>query len=248
MKIIVLLPLSLVACGRAASPEAARPAAVSDTTRADVAPASPGTETSPERCPLEAVADIASPEIPLTAWPSSAPLSDNCPSDFDPQLALTDAGCAAVDCLRGEVAPGVSAALVIEGPAGSGRFAPLGLAVFDGKTTRFACEMASTVGMRHLYDASDVLGPLPWLADLDGDGAAELVVWTRLSWGGSESEEGLVPAVYSVDGAKLVRRDARGAALAHRVADAYRWLLVRPGAVPDPCYAAMAKALDGWGR
>ena len=66
-------------------------------------------------------------------------------------------------------------AVAIDGPAGSGRFVQVGVAV-GGAAPRFACASASTVAWRHLHAVAEQLAPLPWLVDADGDGAAEVIV------------------------------------------------------------------------
>ncbi|MCA9676024.1 MAG: hypothetical protein KC464_13380, partial [Myxococcales bacterium] len=168
---------------------------------------------------------------------------------FDPVALLGPGGCVAPDCEAGELAPGVRAALQIEGPAGSGRFEALGLAI-AGAPPRFVCTTGSTVGWRHLASVATQLAPLSWLDDLDGDGAAEVIVWDRLPWGSSEADNGLVPTAYALDGDRLVRRNDRAASAAARVAAAYRALAGSP--LSDrgelvACYDALARALDGWG-
>jgi hypothetical protein len=122
----------------------------------------------------------------------------------------------------------------IEGPDGSGHFVSITLAV-GGRQTCFG---GSTVGWRALGDAAASLAPLPWLADVDGDGDAELVVWSRLPFGDSEYTNGLLPIVYVLDGARLVRRDDRARALRRRVAAAYQQLASR-----DVCMHSLALAL-----
>lgn len=195
-------------------------------------------------CPLgwDELAEAAPPTIALTATLPDGDAGDACPGDFG---AAARAGCP--DCVVGRMG-GDRATLQIDGPAGSGRFYNLGLVV-DGPRPMYACVMASTVAWRHLVEVADRLAPLPWLADLDGDGDAELITWHRLPWGGSEFANALVPVVYVRAGDVLVRRDDRGRALATRVADAYRALAARGTPGPEPaCQRAITTALDAWGR
>lgn len=188
---------------------------------------------------------VAPPRIALA--PVGTAPGDDCPPGFDPVALLAAGGCVAPGCTRADMG-GRAAAFEIDGPGGSGRYAQLGVVV-DGAVPRFACVTASTVAWRHLYPVADRLAPLPWFDDVDGDGAAELVAWQRLPWGSAEVSNGLVPIVYALDGDALVRRDDRARALAHRVADAYRALIAQPDARahPQACFAAMARALDGFG-
>jgi hypothetical protein len=198
-------------------------------------------------CPLgwEELAAIAPPEIPLRPWPSPS-LPDHCPAGFDPPALLAPGACVLPDCQDGRLGRGQRVALHIDGPAGSGRFVSLGLAV-AGPVPRFACLFASTVGWRHVHRVSRIMGTLPWLADVGGDADLELVTWQRLPWGNSEADNGLVPAVYVLDGPRLVRRDGVGAAVAARAAAAYR-ALVAIAEPDDPveCYGAVADALEHW--
>lgn len=188
-------------------------------------------------CPLFWNELYAPPQIPLLVWGTDLP--DDCP-DFDATLLLAPGGCVAPDCISTTL-DGQPTAFVMEGPAGSGRFASLALAV-GGKTTRFACIGASTVGWRHLYNVAEQLAPLPWFDDVDSDGRSELVAWQRLPWGNSEYDNGMVPIVYALEGETLVRHDELGVALRKKVAGAYRTLASRPD--PSPCYGVIADALD----
>jgi hypothetical protein len=229
----------LAACGGAAP---------TPVPRVDAPAVVEGAPPRPEACPLawSDFDDAAPRELALVAWPPTE-IPDDCPADFDAAAVLAG-GCA--DCMSAELAPGVRATLQIDGPAGSGRFAWLGLAV-DGEQPRFACIGASTVAWRHLHRVAERLAPLPWLEDLDGDGAAELIVWQRVPWGSSESENGLAPAAYTLDGGRLVRADDHARALSAKVAAAYRALgtpaVAEPGD-PRACYDALARALDAWPR
>jgi hypothetical protein len=92
-------------------------------------------------------------------------------------------------------------------------------------TPRYACLIGSTVGWRLLHHVGEQLAPLPFLADIDGDGAHEVVLWTRLPWGSVGGREcALSRFVYVLDGDRLVRRDDKAAALRAKVGDAYRAL------------------------
>ncbi len=185
-------------------------------------------------CPLawNELDEASPPRIPL-AGPT-----DDCPPGFDPKAMCT----AGDECVRGTMRGGTRVALAIHGPEGTGHFFWLGLAVEGGRST---CMMASTVGWRLLAPVFDSLAPLPWLTDLDHDGSAELVVWTRLPWGDAEVTNALFPVVYVLDGDALVRRDDLGTALRAKVAAAYRKLAAHPQDWdPVPCLNAVAHALD----
>jgi hypothetical protein len=188
-------------------------------------------------CPLSWNELDAPSLIPLLAWGTDLP--DDCP-ELDAAQLLAPGGCVAPDCTTATL-DGRPTAFVMEGPAGSGRFASLALVV-GGNAPRFACISASTVGWRHLVEVADQLAPLPWFDDVDGDGRTELVAWQRLPWGNSEYDNGMVPIVYALEGDALVRRDELGIALHEKVAAAYRTLAARPDA--SPCYAVIANALD----
>jgi hypothetical protein len=214
---------------------------------AAVAPA----DAAASACPLDwsELGEAAPARLTLARWPSAGTLPDHCPASFDPaRLLAGPAACVAPDCVRADLGPGVTAALALDGPGGSGHFWSLGLAVADHSGVRFACTTASTVGWRHLARVADRLAPLPWLADLDGDGAAELIVWQRLPWGHDEPSNGLVPAIYQLENDALVRHDAKGISLARRVATAYRALDGDSDSTgPGACNEAIAGVLDRWG-
>jgi hypothetical protein len=136
---------------------------------------------------------------------------------------------------------------VIETPAGSdecpsGGFVSLGLAV-EGKG--FACVTASTVGAKNLYPLGTKLIREPWLADVDGDQEAELVIWTRLPWGDQVGATALMPVVYVLDGSRLVRRDDVSHDLRKRVSATYRRFetMAASGDKRRACYASVATAL-----
>ena len=103
---------------------------------------------------------------------------------------------------------------------------------------------------RHAVDGpvGDRLAPLPWLKDVDGDGDAELIVWSRLPWGDSEVDNALVPVVYALDPVhdRLVRRDDKAKALRVKVADAYHELANRnENPEARACFVAVTAALGG---
>lgn len=160
-------------------------------------------------------------KIELRAWDSTQ--IDECPDGFSPHPKR----CVAPDCVRSG-----DRVVIVDGPHGSGRFEALGFAV----GSRYYCTLASTVGWRSLSPAAQrALSPIPWTFD------GLLVVWSRLSFGDSEMANALAPVVYRVDGTSLVRDDARGAKLAHRVAEAYRDSSIE-------CRGAVIDALEHWGR
>lgn len=179
------------------------------------------------------------PTIDLSA---NDPLGDECVDGFDPSATCMPNG---EDCFRGTMRGGHDATLSVVGPEGSGRFETLGLSI-DGK--RGLCLTASTVGWRYLFPVGDRLAPLPWLADADGDGDAELIVWSRLPWGDSEVANALVPVVYALDPSRdrLVRRDDKAKALRVKVADAYHELLnLNESPEARECFVAVTAALGG---
>lgn len=184
--------------------------------------------------------DDVAPKI-IELVPANGRLTDECAEGFDPATpsCATDND----ECIDATMRGGKTAKLSVSGPAGSGHFASLGLSI-EGK--RFTCLMASTVGWRYLFPVGAKLAPLPWLADVDGDGDAELVLWQRLPWGDAEVTNGLVPVVYSLDGDRLVRQDDRAHELRLKVADAYHDLVQR-GESPEArsCFVAMTAALGG---
>ncbi len=198
-------------------------------------------------CPL-LIDDVFAPaRIPLRAAPVAAP-DDDCPTGFDPAAALV-AGCGDDDgdCQAGPVGAGGRAHATLDGPGGSGRFWAIGLAVDAGAGTapRWACVTGSTVGWRLLVAEAAALAPLPWLRDLDGDGAVEFITWGRLPFGpsGSEVANALLPVAYQITASELVRRDDLARAVAAPVADAYRRLHADDGLFPPTCRAAVIDAL-----
>lgn len=147
--------------------------------------------------------------------------------------------------MAGTMRGGVPARLTIDGPAGSGRFYALDLAVGTGDRERHVCITASTVGWRILDRVGERLAPLPWLDDVDRDGYVELVVWQRLPFGQSEVDNALFPVVYVLDGDALVRRDDRARALFARVAAAYRERArIAQAGDPTACMTAVAAFLE----
>lgn len=235
----------LLGCGSSNPSPAPIASHTSSTTAATSLPAGPPSTGHPQiddsQCPLHWDELVAPTSIPLVAA-TTAPDGDECPA-MDVSALLAPGGCIAPDCIRATI-DGRATAFVMEGPAGSGRFASLGLAVADSPP-RYACALASTVGWRHLASVGNQLAPLPWYADVNGDGRIELVVWQRLPWGNSEADNGLVPIVYALEGDALVRRDPLGQMLAMKVAAAYRSL---PTLDQDVCATVVATALEHWGR
>ncbi|MGH7215822.1 MAG: hypothetical protein ACREIG_01145 [Nitrospiraceae bacterium] len=112
-----------------------------------------------------------------------------------------------------------------DGPVGSGRFwtVTIGLASKTGtKPDRGVCLTTSTVGWRTLQIYKRT--PLPWLADLDADGAAELLIWDSfpLSDDPSEAEYALVAWVYGPDAEGTFTLDwALSRQMAAELAEAY---------------------------
>ncbi|HTL38343.1 MAG TPA: hypothetical protein VL326_34670 [Kofleriaceae bacterium] len=167
--------------------------------------------------------------------------SDECAEGFDPATITCEPG--SEDCFTATMRGGHEATLSVLGPEGSGRFETLGLSI-DG--ARFTCMITSTVGWRYLFPVGKMLAPLPWLADVDGDKEAELIVWARLPWGDSEVTNALAPVVYVLDGDRLVRRDDKAKALRVKVADAYH-ALANLGENPEAraCFNAVTTAFGG---
>jgi hypothetical protein len=171
----------------------------------------------------------------------SDPLGDECVDGFDLKAAACTPN--GDDCFQATMRGGHEATLSVVGPEGSGRFETLGLSI-DG--TRGLCLTASTVGWRYLFPVGKMLAPLPWLADADGDGDAELIVWSRLPWGDSEVANALVPVVYALDSERLVRRDDKAKALRVKVADAYHELVnLNENPEARACFVAVTAALGG---
>ncbi|MBA3547807.1 MAG: hypothetical protein H0T76_15095 [Nannocystis sp.] len=234
----------MVSCGGAPAP----PATAIQVSAADTRSESPEIY----ECVLqwEELAATAPTTLPLLLGPV-ATLPDDCDVDFDPMRLLDDpAACREPTCERAVFAGGRQGALLRQGPGGSGRFWSVGLVVADGQRRRFVCMTASTVGWRHLHPMAAQIGPLQWLADLDGDGAAEVIIWQRLPWGYSEASNALVPIIYVLDGERLVRSDRSGVAVAATMAAAYRSLAVMTPNDRESvaCYRAVADALDHWGE
>lgn len=189
-------------------------------------------------CPLAwtELAEIAPPVIPLL--PADGQRSDECPADFDPAASCP----AGAECSQAEMRGHTPVTLTLVGPEGSGRFEWTGLSV--GSSHHFACIMGSTVGWRYLYEVGEMLAPLTWLADVDGDHEAELVVWTRLPWGDAEITNALMPVVYVLDGDRLVRRDDRSHPLRAKVGAAYKALLARGGNdEARACFSTLSRVL-----
>jgi hypothetical protein len=168
---------------------------------------------------------------------------DDCPTGFDPAAVLAPNGCTAPDCITAKVASG-RAHYTLDGPAGSGHFANFGIVV-EGIAPTFACGSMSTVGWRLLSTVGKSLAPIPWFADLDGDGTHEVISWQRLPWGHSEVSNGMWPVIYSMEADALVRRDDKRGVIGRKVAGAYRELArLEPTDEWVACYLAIAKALD----
>jgi len=114
--------------------------------------------------------------------------------------------CQAVPTDAWEPRPSKGTSFVVhaEGPSGSGRFWTVTVGVLrphEKNPSRGFCLATSTVGWRTLqrFDGS----PLPWIADRDGDGKPELIIWDSfpLSAEPSLAEYGLVAWVHEIDGA-----------------------------------------------
>ncbi len=92
--------------------------------------------------------------------------------------------------------------LVLEGPAGSGRYWHNAVGVVDKKDSapaRGICFGASTIGWRSLQGFEN--RSLPWAEDLNGDGDLELIIWDSFSLNDDEdapdgSYVGLMAWVY----------------------------------------------------
>lgn len=241
-----LLLIALAACAPARTPAPPRSSRAPAGAPRRPEPLQPVVDPTPRgdpACPLAGdELEAAAPSvIALAAWPPGE-LPDGCPEGFDAARVLAAGGCALPGCEAGTMRGATRAALAIEGPDGSGHFAELGLAL-PGSPSRFACLQASTVGVRALEVGWHELAPLPWLADVDGDGAAELVVWQRLPWGDAEVTNALFPIVYVLDGDRLVRRDDRARALRRRVAAVYDRAAAATSEGDAACFRAVAHAL-----
>ncbi|MCB9760511.1 MAG: hypothetical protein H6739_11785 [Alphaproteobacteria bacterium] len=110
----------------------------------------------------------------LAAAPEELPFED-----------LTEGEGSCADCTPHPVAPGLTAAVSVDGPGGSGRYWSVTVAQSDGLT---GLVLGSTVAWRHLHRVEVPFLPLPWFEDVDGDGFHELLIWDRVFWGGSGSE------------------------------------------------------------
>ncbi|HTL38342.1 MAG TPA: hypothetical protein VL326_34665 [Kofleriaceae bacterium] len=201
------------------------------------------TPAGSDECPLrwDELADLAPTTIELTPLAGSDPrlavdANAACPW-FDP-TAMSCSGYS--ECNVATMRGARNAALTV-GRA-SGGFVSLGIAV-EGKG--FACVTASTVGAKNLYPLGTKLIREPWLADVDGDQEAELVIWTRLPWGDQVVATALMPVVYVLDGSRLVRRDDVSHDLRKRVSATYRRFetMAASGDKRRACYASVATAL-----
>lgn len=124
------------------------------------------------------------------------------------------------------------------GPRGSGRFWDVTIGVSEkgqAKPTRGICLTTTTIGWRTLKHYKD--SPLPWLDDVDGDGKAEMILWSsfplREEPEVSSAEYGMMAWVYRLGTADslvldwdLSRRMAREIAVEYRSP--------RGGAPPKP--------------
>lgn len=111
------------------------------------------------------------------------------------------------------------------GPEGSGRHWTVTVAVLEKGTaapTRGVCLAASTRGWRTLREFEGAA--LPWLEDGDGDGRAELVLWSsyEVAEGESPATAGLVAWAYELSGPDLRLDLPATRRLAARLATAYR--------------------------
>lgn len=188
-------------------------------------------------CPLrwDELGEAAPPVIPLQR--AYGEVGEECPEAFEPGSPCAPGS----DCDAGQMHGRVEATLTRRGPEGSGRFYWLGLSV---GSHHVVCTMASTVGWRYLHEVGEMLAPLPWLTDIDGDGEAELVLWQRLPWGDAEVTNALMPVVYVLDGDRLIRRDDRSHALRAKVGAAYAALAQRGGnEEAHACFVTLAREL-----
>jgi hypothetical protein len=231
-----ILALALVACGGGTTVTPSNTAPVTRPKPLEPLIISPAASKA---CPLRwnELDEVAPPRLPLHA-------AGTTPDECEAQYASDFEECQ--DCSHeGKVATGAHATHVVSGPGGTGRFWSWTLSIGE----RFACGMGSTVGWRHLTDVAEMIAPLQWFADLDGDGKHEVVVWHRVPWGSSELTNGLVPIVYAVTADDLVRRDDLAKPLRAKVAAMYRALAkqtTKHSALGEfiPCYEAIAGALE----
>ena len=120
----------------------------------------------------------------------------------------------------------------LDGPGGSGRYWAVHLVQRGGH----ACLGGTTIAWRHLYTVTDALkaqglAPLPALGDVDGDGAAELVLYSGATVDPEGGNAGVVlalPALTLAHG-RWTWDEAASRMLAGRLAKVYASL----AAVPD---------------
>jgi hypothetical protein len=191
--------------------------------------------------------------IALQTVDPHATASDRCPG-FDPVEVFRPNGCttgiripdseAEIDCTIGTMRGGGHVAVQTFGPEGSGRYWSVGIAL-DSPAHPSACVEASTVGFRLLSPVAQMVAPMPWFADVDGNGEREVILWQRVPWGDSEITNGLYPVVYALDGEVLVRRDDLATPLRTRIASSYRELVRQdPSDDQASCIRAFAFALE----
>ena len=108
------------------------------------------------------------------------------------------------------------------------------------------CLVTSTVGWRTLQQLKG--SPLPWAADLNGDGRAELIIWDSFSLreGASQAEFGLVAWVYQVDPKGVFTIDwGLSRQMARELASAY-WQPLKPDASLQALRITAAQALEAF--
>jgi len=135
-----------------------------------------------------------------------------------------------------------------DGPSGSGRYWNITIGVAkrqQSKPIRGICLMTSTVGWRTLQQYKN--SPLAWLDDLDGDGKAELIIWTSfpLREESSMAEFGLMGWVFRVASEdSLVIDWVLSRKLAREIAESYRSPLDSATPYPGTLRAEAAEALQ----
>lgn len=107
-----------------------------------------------------------------------------------------------------------------DGPIGSGRLWTITVWV---RGIGGFCSYASTAGLRRLFRLHARKPQIDWLADLDGDGNDELVLWASPfpSDDAGLGETVLVPLPYVLSGNKLSLRPAHARQLYASLADLY---------------------------
>lgn len=165
--------------------------------------------TFPVRCaliammtPIAAVSAQSNPRTCLMAAPRAVyamPPKGFISGDEPNKMRACDA--VTGEWLRGPVAAG-DLAVDPAGPEGSGRYWTITVGLTpsrDAAPTRGICVETSTAGFRSLRSFGEK--GLPWIADRDGDTAAEFVLWTScfLTPRLQQSETGLAAWVYRAD-------------------------------------------------